>query len=392
MAASIIETVEFLTISITGIVISGTATMTKSQTDTQCVPFATMRSTRDTNERFDMRWMKIGIAGSTVTATRGIASAPDVILSIFVVEFSTECTVEQETVSNSGATVNDSPSSNFTDITKTFLIVTWRITNATVDDWNMAMVRGVITSTSNVTFTRGATDGEMDMIWYSVECDGTQYSVQRGQFTLAAAVEIATDTITTTVDLTRSMLLATYSTSETADDARDGSTTATMTDGDTVQARRSRAASSVTAVNTIEWEVVEFATGQGVAAQKGSFVISPSVSVTDTDTITEVDADFAVVYSPMALGQGENASVNGDDIGVTRCSMVFNSTTEVEGEVVTIAGATTTFEWWVLDFNAGAPPVSRTTFQSLYPNTGTMIAIGTAIVTGLANLKNWLLG
>jgi len=357
--ASIVKSIEKLTINLGTGDLTGTGALTKSQTAADCVPFTTVTTTRDANESFDERLITVTISGSTVTCTRK-ASTGSVVVEcvVFVVEFdSAVVTVQTGSFDEAGLTVDKAPSTNFTDIAKTFLYFTFSTTNIG-DDYTSAMVSGTIVSTSVIRFERDDENSSMSGQWYTVECANTEFLVRRGSIAMFGSNATKTATITAVV-LARSMVIASYRSGELDDDPRDGAVIIDLTNTTTVTATRSNGGTP-SAKADIEFQVVQFEADQlNSDIQRGQFTVLAANS-SDTDIITAIDQAKAIANSPHGLGSCMMDSIDGDDIGAQYGKFDFDSDTVVSvNKVDTNASVNQVFEWEVIEFAFTIPSVTK---------------------------------
>lgn len=326
---SLVKTVEKVEISILGTATSGTGSITKGQTVAKCVPFTTSSCPRTTSERFDTRLVRVTISGTTVTATRATGmNGADLKIIVYVVEFTSECTVQTGEVLLTGVASNTgSPGANFTSLTRTFMYFGYTRTGSD-DDFSDSMVRGQITDTSTLTFTRADGVGNVVVRWYSVECDSTQFDVQRGSFQIAGSNNSANSAAITAVTLARTMLITSHDTDEKQDDPESGSITTDMVDTTHIRARRANGGSLGPNTNNVEYQVIQFEAAEGVNVYRGDFTIDV---YEDTDTITSVNLLKAMAHSPENECASSTDSINGDDIGQCWARFDLENETTVRG-------------------------------------------------------------
>ncbi len=355
---ALVKSVEELEISLSSSQVSNTGTLTKSQTAADCIPFVTIAHTRNTSERFDRTSVRVTISGSTVTVTRATSGGSVALEAIVhVVEFDpTISTVKTGEVSGTGVDTFVT-SLGLTSTAKSFLYFGYTQSNTT-DGFDSNMVRGKITSTSRLDFIRGSTGGTMVIRWYVLECDNTEFDVTRGNFTMAATVTSTNSVAFTAVTLARSMVVCSYSTTETSDDPSDGSCMIDLVDTTHVRSRRATGGSTATATITVEFQVVQFESAQVNGVDRGDFVIT---GTSNTDTIGAVVLADTLVKSQDPFGSTSMASINGDDIGQRNARMDMSSTTVVRGRVVTNS-TTTNYTWEVVEFVLGGATTETKTF------------------------------
>ncbi len=327
-----VKTVENLTIAFSGTNLTATGTLTKGQVAANCIPFVTFRSTRDGNESFDDRLANCTIGGSTVTLTRNTGTSFTLEYKVSVVEFEPSLVkVQTGEVTMTGTSQTDAPGTNFADIADVFMVFT-HITTDTTDDLDALTVRGQVTNTSTITFTRGDSANQHTMRWYAAEALSSEFSVIRSSFTISGASVSATDTISSVTSAKSFTIFSTSETGETTDDWRDGVGRGDLQSDTLVRFRRSNGGTPTGATITIEYQVVTFADNETV--QRGEFSMG-SGSTSDTDTITALTNAESTAWSPMIFGRGEGASTDGDDMGQMHAAMDFTSDTVIRGQLVT---------------------------------------------------------
>ncbi len=327
-----VKTVENLTIAFSGTNLTATGTLTKGQVAANCIPFVTFRSTRDGNESFDDRFANCTIDGSTVTLRRNTGTSFTLEYKVSVVEFEPSLVkVQTGEVTMTGTSQTDAPGTNFADIADVFMVFTHITTDGT-DDLDALTVRGQVTNTSTITFTRGDSANQHTMRWYAAEALSSEFSVIRSSFTISGASVSATDTISSVTSAKSFTIFSTSETGETTDDWRDGVGRGDLQSDTLVRFRRSNGGIPTGATITIEYQVVTFADNETV--QRGEFSMG-SGSTSDTDTITALTNAESTAWSPMIFGRGEGASVDGDDMGQMHAAMDFTSDTVIRGQLVT---------------------------------------------------------
>jgi len=349
VGGAIFKSVEKIEFTIPVSTLSNSGTLTKGQIDTKCVPFTTVATPRNTEERLDTRFVNVTISGTTVTATRESASSNTFVdVIIFVVEFTDACTVQtgEETIANSSFTATATISA-LTDLTKSFVYITPSTTN-TLDDLNDSYVTVEITNTTTLTFTRTGSQDAVICRWYTVECDNTQFDVQRGQFSIPASNDNnAQSAAFTAVDMDRTMVIANYNTTEVGDDGEAGNCTIDLVDSTHVRARRANGNTPAAsrAIN-IDFQVIQFGSAENITVQRGEFLMS---GVEDTDTINDVNLDGSMAHSPSGQNNASINSQNGDDIGQFFCKMDLQDSITVRGRVITDSTETVN-SWEVVEW------------------------------------------
>lgn len=203
----------------------------------------------------------------------------------------TQCRTEQGTTTvASGSTVrNLTLATAVTDLSQAFLIVDVSGTSG-VNGGREHMVSGYISNATTLTFERTNTTGTVEVSYALVECFNNEFDVQRGEITLGGSVQSNTAAISS-VDTSRSMVIVSSRTTDTANAEDEALVTGELQDATTVLVERSSTHASTT---TVRYEVVEFDAGTGVTVQTAEVTFGPGAST--TDTITSVDTTRSWLY------------------------------------------------------------------------------------------------
>jgi len=343
---SLVRSVEEILITIPTSATSNTGTLTKGQIDNKCVPFTTVAAAASTSEVQDTRFVRVTISGSTVTATRSAASSiisVDVI--IFVVEFTNECTVQTGEITVTGLTGTDSPPIDFTDLTKTFVYMTFT-PNSTSNDVDDTIITVEITNTTTLTFTRQNTSIDITCRWYTVECDDVQFDVQRGSFLLDGTNNTAQSAAFTAVDMARTMVIGNFNSDEISSSGDTGNCTIDLFSTTTVRARRANGAAPPAGEIDVDFQVIQFAVAENITVQRGEF----SITVTeDTDTITAVDLNRSMAHSPAGENNSSIDAGGSGSISQFFAKMDLQDSTTVRGRVVS-DGLNSINSWEVVEW------------------------------------------
>jgi hypothetical protein len=328
---TIVKSVEKIEFTITAGTLTNTGTLTKGQIDSKCVPFTTISTPVNTFETFDSRFCKVTISGTTVTATRDQAENFEVLLVIFVVEYTNECTVQTGEMSFGASTELNITIPALTSLTRTFLYFQWN-TASTTSNFNDSFVKGVITDTTTLTFIKGTSSFDATVRWYTVECNGTQFDVQRGSFLLDGTLNNAQSAAFTAVDMTRTMTIASYNTNDPIDDPTIVCCTVDLVDSTHVRATRSanRTPPSPGEID-LNFQVIQFEASQVISVQRGKFEI---ILITGFLEINEVNLDVSMAHSPCGQSNADiDAGDGSGDIGVIFCRLDFIDSEFIRGRV-----------------------------------------------------------
>jgi hypothetical protein len=339
-----------------------TQNLSKSQTYTKCVPFFTKRLvsgslTDDWRER-TMKVEMIDNAGTPavrVTAS-GKSSANDHRIEVYVVEFSSDITVQQV-----DADIADTSSSNnitIADVTaqaNAFFMYSYQYTHGSAQDradygcvrpiWNGA-------STTSVTVERTGTVGTIDGMLYVVSCANSEFSVQHRDISVVATDELTNDTISA-VPTATSFLLTHFRSSEAEDDPLDWSFVADLSSTTNVRVRRSIAGASNAAGN-VGVQVVTCSGGQW-DVQRGDFTTTSNLTATTTFSAVDLTRSFVKTGTHEAglnsLGTSDLAAGTiVDEVGPS-AYLSANNTITWTRESVSETG--NTIPWEVIQFSAG---------------------------------------
>jgi len=236
--------------------LSGTTTstndLTKGQDYTQCVPFATrQRDSVTSNANSDDYtancvdveiWDNSGTAAVRVTRTSGL---DDSVITVYVVEFSSDINVQQGSVSSITGTGTDVTIASV-DQTKAFALFYYQRSGGQVDAHDSAAVRSYFSSDTVLRLNRAATaDGEFSGHWYVIEDTGSNWDVQSGTISLTASDTTATDSINS-VNMAKTFTIASMETTQADDDVISGTCRVDLQSSTSVRAIRNAASDTIT--------------------------------------------------------------------------------------------------------------------------------------------------
>lgn len=287
--ADIIRSVEYVTIDWDAASEPVTKLLSKSQDYTQCVPFFSKQLVSGSlTDDWRQRTMKVEMINSAGTpavrvSATGKSAADDHRVKVFVVEFTSDITVQQldADMLNGFLTTNVAVADVF-DQSRAFMMLSYSYNhtagNDTADDayvrpvWNGA-------STTSVTLQRSNSVGSIDGMLYVVSCANNEFSVQHRDIAIPALSETVNDTISS-VDMARTFVLNHYKSDEVNDSPLDSSFVADLTSSTNVRVRRSIAAEA-NATASVAVQVVECASTQWTVT-RGDYV----TTATNPATIT----------------------------------------------------------------------------------------------------------
>lgn len=354
--ANFVKSVEYLEIALPND-LAVSVNLTKSQNFANCVPFFTVNLTGAVDDIIERRYTEVILeSGPKVTARRDGGSG-DALVGVFVVEFDTtgNISVQQGTFTMTG-TLTTAAITDVVDITKAFVVISYR-QSSTVDDFDAGCVKVEFNSTTELGFSRIASDGTTEGRYFIVATSGTDFSVQHDTISMGATDELTTETISV-VTLASSFLINTYDNSETADDHDQGGVVVDISSTTTVRARRAfndfgddtadGIASSAAVVKT-----------QVVSAGGSEFSVERNEcnwgnSLTQAVAITGIDQAKAIVIGGGYQGVMSSSETNGADVDGNYAILDFTSDTEVTGTRAsnTSPDGTTMFE--VVEFGLAA--------------------------------------
>ncbi len=143
------------------------------------------------------------------------------------------------------------------------------------------LVTGELNSAGELVMTRVSTIGDLYVGGALVRCSGgDKFTVQRGTITLNSGSAANTATLTTAVDVDRSLVLVTTRTDDTGLTDSNNIVTAALQDATTVVIER---ASAATTTIYAHYQVIEFTTASGVTVQTDEVTLSAGQA---TNTVT----------------------------------------------------------------------------------------------------------
>jgi hypothetical protein len=206
----VVDSVEKYTLSFGTSDTSVSANIQNSQDTSKCVPFVTAaRGT--TNDYWSMAVAEITFAASPdrIVATRD-ASGDVLNLNVTVVEFnSTKVKVQSGTFNINSASSDTDTISTAVTVANTGLVFYWQSSDSG-DDYDDNSVRGQITSTTQVTFTRATSvASRVSGTWWVFEALDSDFSTQFATITLSGTETSDTATISS-VSTDKTFLIASH--------------------------------------------------------------------------------------------------------------------------------------------------------------------------------------
>jgi hypothetical protein len=344
-----VKSVERLQILLAAGTASNSASLTKSQTVANCVPFATKHITTIASpvDNWSQQAVDISFSGSTVVAATNDGSTRAITVEVTVVEFDPALVDVQQGTFTMTASASDAPTLGTTlgAVTATAMVHYWQNTGAPAVS-EPAMVRGVITNTTTVTFTRGASTGNCTGHYYTFEALSSQFVVDQVNIALTGAAS-NTGTIGA-VTMAKTFLIGSYEGTSISDDNTLGSCDITLTNTTTITVQRNGSTGNITA-NVF---AIEFAAGGSENVYRGTISAQGATASQDVDH-TAVDLDLAMPWIPSATSHktGSFPGAGSSDNSDAQCSINMVDTDTVNIEHSTAGGeASNDISWEVVEW------------------------------------------
>lgn len=334
-----ILSVEKLVISVADTVTTGSANLTLGQTLANCVPYASWTHAA-TDAREDEYLLDIFLESGpdrvSVSRTTGV-DAIDV--TIYLVEYDPgEVTVQSGTFSMTADDAADVIAISSVTTTKAFPVI---YVEGLKYDTPRIWVSPTFSASDELTITRGTASSTLNGTWYLVEHTGPGAG-----FTVQAysREDLGDITLASPVDVDKTFVLGYLST---ANDCRapEYNPRIWLEDADTVTCNIDQFRSV-----TFRVYVVEFGSGSSGRVQRGS-VSFPSEDVSEVDTLTTVDLDYASAHRP-CLMQGGVAPGASTAYGRQKPMLEITSSTEIEVTLGTSLAYTAEAVWEVVEWPA----------------------------------------
>lgn len=302
-------------------------------------------------------------------------SAGSIAISWAVVEYSCGVRVQRGEFdgSPSTATINQTLGTSVA-VDRSF-VLTSRRTQGAGGSWDADDTMAAdLTSATNVQFRFGSSSNSAQRIsWQVVEFQQPGSAlVQRGSITgLTAGVTSATATLATPVDLTRSFVLGTFTSTATGVEIGERLVRTRLTATDTVTVDRNE---STEAVGEVHYQVVQL--NDGSTVQAGSSAFADTVGAAN-HTLALVDLSRATAFGSTEIsGQngGRSSYITTARPGAGAATFVLASTTQLTATRSHTSG-TAEIGWFVVEW--GRP----SEIKSVQRGTATSTANGTTTVT-----------
>jgi hypothetical protein len=188
------------------------------------------------------------------------------------------------------ASGDTSRTATITAVTTNKSVLFFSVRGAT-DDGSQNSIRGVLTNTTTLTFTRASSGSTMTVEWTVVEAD-SGWSVQRGQFTLGSTVLSNTATISS-VNTGRTFLVNSHSSNFGNPWGSSAYVASVLTNSTTITA--SRVAGS--GIVIVEWQAVTFDADADGTVQRGQTSITGATATATLSTAVSLSRAFPLVTS-----------------------------------------------------------------------------------------------
>lgn len=384
--AAFVESVERFSLQLRGssLPLTDTANLTKGQDLSQCVAFCTANCIQTSSAMASlMNAVRIFDDAGTKKIEASKNNNRDADVEACVIEFKSSVTVQSGgwlQLTSTSVTQNISAVNQ----NNAFIIFSYRaISSSSADDWNDALVQAKFNSDTQIQFSRRAGGSpDIEIQWYVVESNGTDFQTEYLEFDTGTNDTTLTRTLSNTVDLDHAFLVASYETSETSNDVRDGISNMALTATDTLTWYRNHG-STPSATNTIGVWVVR-GTSSEFTVQRFATDVGAS-SATANQTITAVDLDKAAIFSGQNIGMGtwpisSNTSSTGGAAYQTHLSLTSTTNVQlVRNTSSSISGSNNFIRYEVVEFELESTG-PQTIPVGLVEETDTVLAV-TPVIT-----------
>ncbi len=223
------------------------------------------------------------------------------------------------------------------DLTKSFLVFSYRVDNNTP---SQILVRGQISSATNIHFERIAGTATVNVAWYVAEFT-TGVTVQRNENGHATAT---TDVAITAVTTAQSFPIVSYF-NDGSQWGTDDNLSAELTSSTNL---RLAAVAAIANANAVSWQVVDYT---GASVQTGTTTLGAGTGTT-TAAISSVDLNKSVIFASETV----SGNMNADDASV---DVKFNSATQL-GFQRNGTTNSVTVKWSAVTFTGGEVVLSGT--------------------------------
>lgn len=369
--ASVIKSVEKVTLTLSSGTNPASANLTKGQDWQACVPFFSIREaaaavTDSFSNRLTEVWFDDNAGTARVNAQ--LNAGDDIQAEIFVVEWDTsKVNVQQGTFTVATSSATGTAAISDVDQAKAFIVFNLRGTSALGDAYQGNEFDAAFSSDTEITVTRhNGIASSFTGRYFVVECIGSEFSVQVANPTLGTSDTAGDDTISS-VDTAKTFLVGGYRAFEGADDPRDGTVWHHLVDATTVRLARlgGGSISGLISGSTIfaitcaddEWTV-----------QRAQPTIS-AVETADDTTVTGIDQLRSIVNACTGMGHSmpHMNTTTGASTGLVGLTFQADTTVRASRRATTTAGY---YSFEVIQFAEPSAGVSRAPGQGDLAITG----------------------
>lgn len=338
---SAVKSVEYVEITLGSGTTNASASLSKSQTIANCVPFVTSMVSGTSDDWDDILADIYFETGPKVAGERSL-SGGTVYLGIFVVEFDSNAVrVQQGAISFLGTLDTDS----ITAVDQSKAAVVFYYKNPiSPDDWDHSSVAGWFSADNTLSWQRDASDGTIEGHFYVFEALGTEFSVQAVSFNIPYGSSSGTATISS-VTMSKTFVVASYRTNTGNDDADSGAISVYLNSATEVKAERYATTGAITDVRAF---AITFSGDETV--QRGTFSYASGDSYKEATLGTSVDTNRAMAWNPN-VKQGcmmLNTTFGPRVLGAFQRLKIVDNGNKVRGDHT--SGSAATGKWEVIEW------------------------------------------
>lgn len=359
-----------------------TTNLSKSQDETQCVPWITSRAAGTLTDQHQDRMIHVEMIDNAGTpAVRCTAGAradnDDSIIEIFVVEFDSSIRVQQRSLNVTGTSAAISDLTSVGAIDDAFAIYSCEFTSPPTsdDDFNDSSARVVMTDTTTVTVSRNASGGTLTGTIYVVDCDSNEWFVHHHSESFSSettTIRVATIDGSPTVVLVDCFTLHSYETDEATDDMKDAMWSAHLDSTTQLEFERNQGSASNSQSSTHTVQIVECANNEWDVQRNTAFATSGANVKTDI-SITAVDRTRSVAHHCSGCaGDAFRAATNNSSAGNSNDdemqSCILSADDNLQFERNSTAFGASRIYWEVIQFEALGTLFFQTNTGGLTPS------------------------
>ncbi len=297
--ASVIVSVEKVTLTLSSGTNPAQANLTKGQNFAACTPFYSMREAAAAIGGFSNLMPEVWFDDNAGTArvNAQLFSGDDVQVEIFVVEWDlTKVNVQQVTFTIATSATTGTAAITAVNQAKAFIVHNDRISSSGPYAYDRTFTSAAFTSDTQVTVTRGFASTAIGITGriFVVECIGTEFSVQHATPSLTASGTTGDATISS-VDTAKTFLVGSYTQSGAVTDVRRVAVWFELTTATNVQLQRLGGGAPSSNAITGSIFVVTCAADEWSVQRAQPTILAAETS--DDTTISAVDLALAVVNS-----------------------------------------------------------------------------------------------